>query len=573
GYIVEDGWLKIGTITIGDNCYIGARAVVGFNTLIEDNSVLEDMSMLPDGNVIAKGAYYVGSPALASTCPAEHASKIKGPIKEGSSFENTLFGIMHYLGIVFVMLMYYLCVLPAISLMTYFYDQGHYVTTMLCAIPLGAIIFLAMHYTCIIVCKKIIMNKVIPGTYPIKSFYYLRHWIISKMIDGDEISILADTLYLPMFLRLLGAKLGKSVEMGETPHIIPDLVTIEEGGFTASSVALAWPTVSRGYITFAPVRIGKKGFVGNVSLLPAGQEIGEGGLLGCLSLTPANNHAAVPNTAWLGSPAVFLPKRELFVGYSDQQTYNPPKKLYCMRLMIEFIRVILPTTFSFIALFNLLYILDFLITDYSWQKAAVVLPFAEFIITLCLVAVIVGLKWLMLGKLKPLTKPIWDVFIWKNDIIEYSYNYFINTHYTNKVLGTPFSLWVHRCLGSKVGKRIFTDSAEFSEFDLISVGDDVCINAETIIQTHLYEDRIFKVSHVTINSGCNIGVGSVILYNTLMEENSSLGSLSLLMKGECLPANTQWAGIPAQSLLVTNSYQEVCSYMPVIDSSQEVVSF
>jgi hypothetical protein len=38
-----------------------------------------------------------------------------------------------------------------------------------------------------------------------------------------------------------------------------------------------------------------------------------------------------------------------------------------------------------------------------------------------------------------------------------------------------------------------------------------------------------------------------------MEENSSLGSLSLLMKGECLPAGTSWAGIPAQTTLVIPS--------------------
>jgi non-ribosomal peptide synthetase-like protein len=117
------------------------------------------------------------------------------------------------------------------------------------------------------------------------------------------------------------------------------------------------------------------------------------------------------------------------------------------------------------------------------------------------------------------------------------------------VLGT--ALWLHRCLGTKVGKRVFTDSAEFSEFDLISIGDGVCINAETILQTHLYEDCIFKVSQVTINQGCNVGVGSIILYNTLIEEYSSLGSLSLLMKGESLPAHTQWAGIPAQTTIRT----------------------
>lgn len=573
GYLVEDGWLKIGSINIGNDCYLGARSLVGMNTQIDDHAVLDEMSMLPDNGFMPQGHYYAGSPAVSTSLPMDHVTRKKIETEDSTMLENTLFGILHYLGIVFVMVMYYLCIIPGISLITYFYDQSHYLLTMLFAIPAGAVLFLGLHYLCIIVCKKIILDKVKPGHYPLKSFYYLRHWLIVKMLDGDEIFVMADTLYYPKFLRALGAKLGKGVEMGETPHIIPDLVTIEEGGFTASSVALAWPSVCRGIIHFAPVTIGKKGFVGNVSLLPSGKEIGDGGLLGCLSVTPSGNQAAQADSAWLGSPAVFLPKRELFVGFSDQQTFNPPKKLYNIRLAIEFARIILPTTCSFMVLFNMLYVMDYILTNYSWEMAALVLPVSELVITIIILGALVGLKWAMLGKLKSLTKPIWDIFIWKNDIIEYSYNYFINPHYTNKVLGTPFALWIHRCLGTKAGKRIFTDSAEFSEFDLITIGDEVCINAETIIQTHLYEDRIFKVSNVTINSGCNVGIGSIVLYNTLMEENSTLGSLSLLMKGECLPMNTEWAGIPAQSTLLTGTYQQ--TPVPVTDSSyaeEEVMS-
>ena len=69
-----------------------------------------------------------------------------------------------------------------------------------------------------------------------------------------------------------------------------------------------------------------------------------------------------------------------------------------------------------------------------------------------------------------------------------------------------------------------------------------------MIQTHLYEDRIFKVSTIDINSGCNIGVASIVLYSTVMEKNSTLGDFSLLMKGERLPENTNWQGIPAQHM-------------------------
>lgn len=217
------------------------------------------------------------------------------------------------------MAVYYLCLIPAISLISYYYDQSHYFITMFFAIPLGALLFLGLYYSCIVVCKKIIMDKVKPGDYPLRSFYYFRHWIMVKMLDGDEISIMADTLYLPFFLRLLGAKLGRGVEMGETPHIIPDLVTIEEGGFTASSVALAWLSIYKGSISFAPVHIGRRAFVGNVSLLPAGKSLGEGASLGSLSLLMKGERLP-ENTHWAGIPAQST-------AYGLQQPYATPESV------------------------------------------------------------------------------------------------------------------------------------------------------------------------------------------------------------------------------------------------------
>jgi len=51
-----------------------------------------------------------------------------------------------------------------------------------------------------------------------------------------------------------------------------------------------------------------------------------------------------------------------------------------------------------------------------------------------------------------------------------------------------------------------------------------------------------------IGRGCEVGAGSVVLYDTEMEDGSRLDSLSLLMKGEVLPAGTCWVGSPARKV-------------------------
>jgi len=68
----------------------------------------------------------------------------------------------------------------------------------------------------------------------------------------------------------------------------------------------------------------------------------------------------------------------------------------------------------------------------------------------------------------------------------------------------------------------------------------------TSLQTHLFEDRVMKMSNVTIGSGCSVGSRSVILYDSRLDDGASLSALSLVMKGEVLPASSRWRGIPAQ---------------------------
>lgn len=558
GYVVEDGWLKIGRITIGKNCYVGARSVVSINTTIEDEGKLDDMSLLPAARFIPSKQFYSGSPAAPTPVPEEH---LIHQLQNEQEIKNTsithtlkacIFGILHYTGLVWAMMMYYLCYFPALFLVTHFQEQGHYISTLFLGIPLGAVLFLSLHFLSIGICKKLLMSKIKPGTYSLQSLYYLRQWITVKMVDIDEVYVMADSLYIPYFMRFLGAKLGKHVEMGETPHINPDLVTIQDEGFVASSVALAWPNVYLGKIKFAPVEIGKRGFIGNMSLLPLGANIGEEGLLGCMSIVPPDNQAANHHTAWLGSPAVFLPKRELFTDFSDTDRFTPSKRLVLVRLAIEFIRIITPTALNLVELLMMLSLFEFLLSHYSLSTVFAIAPIADCLLTGGIVAGIVGLKWLLLGKLKPATKPIWNIFIWKNDLIEYLYSYYVSPHFTNLILGTPFVAYLFRAFGAKIGRKVFIDTADFTEFDLISIEDEACINSEAIIQTHLYEDRIFKMSTVHIQKGCNVGTASIVLYSTVMEPNSSLGNFSLLMKGERLPNNTQWQGIPAQP--VRNPY-------------------
>jgi carbonic anhydrase/acetyltransferase-like protein (isoleucine patch superfamily) len=88
-----------------------------------------------------------------------------------------------------------------------------------------------------------------------------------------------------------------------------------------------------------------------------------------------------------------------------------------------------------------------------------------------------------------------------------------------------------------------------SEFDLTEVGDNSAINPGVSLQTHLFEDRVMKMSHVRVGPDCTIGEQSVVLYDSEMKAGARLGNLSLLMKGEVLSEGSKWEDSPAQPML------------------------
>jgi len=181
------------------------------------------------------------------------------------------------------------------------------------------------------------------------------------------------------------------------------------------------------------------------------------------------------------------------------------------------------------------------------------LPFLYAIAGVLGIGVTALLKWIVVGRYRPGERPLWSTFVWRNDLVNAVYSNFCEHFFLTMLRGTPFISWALRFFGMRIGKRCYIDSTWYTEFDLIDVGDDVSLNENANLQTHLFEDRIIKMGPVSIASQTSVGSMSTVLYNCRMEKGSILDDLSLMMKGEELPANTRWQGIPAESLKTEDS--------------------
>ena len=364
--------------------------------------------------------------------------------------------------------------------------------------------------------------------------------------DLDYVGQLHATLYLAPWYRALGARIGRFVELSTASTTTPDLLEIGDGGTVADEASLGDARVEGGWMTVAPTRLGRRVFIGNSAVVPAGSTLGDGTLLGVLSIAPADpRQAARPGASWLGSPPILLKRRQPSRPFPESRTYTPARWLRFARGLFEILRVTLPPA-GFIA-----------VATAVIRAALEILPRAGAAATLALVPIVYALacfvvlglvalaKWTIMGRFRPFERPLWNAFIWRLELANSLYEFLATPLALDALLGTPFLPWYLRLLGARIGRRAYLHTTGFLEFDLTEIGDGAELNKDCVMQTHLFEDRVLKASKVRIGAGCTVGTASVVLYDSEMRDGARLDALSLLLKGEVLPAESAWAGLPA----------------------------
>jgi non-ribosomal peptide synthetase-like protein len=331
-------------------------------------------------------------------------------------------------------------------------------------------------------------------------------------------------------------------------YIMPDLLTLGEGSFLADACIVGGHRIFRGAIDICSNTVGRRTFIGNSAFVPATIDVGDNGLIGVMSTPPADITRTPDGTRWLGSPGFELPLTQKVTSFGDEQTFNPTHKLFFARMSIEIMRILLP---GFVAAGDLLLFCAAIVHGYKtlplWA-IVVIAPVLALVLSIVAIVVVGVLKMLLMGTFKPTIKPLWCSYVWLNEVVNGLYETIAAAAMT-PLMGTPFISPCLRIMGCKIGRWVFLETTLFSEFDLVHIGDYAALNLGSTIQTHLFEDRVMKSDYLRIGPECSVGNMTVILYGTAMQRRSSLAPLSLLMKGETLPAGTRWSGIPTRPVV------------------------
>ena len=364
-------------------------------------------------------------------------------------------------------------------------------------------------------------------------------WTIERLLDSARTLLfpLYSSLFTPVWLRMLGAEVGRDVE-ASTVLLIPSLTTIDDGAFLADDTMVATYELKGGYMRLDHARIGKRAFLGNSGMAGAGHRVPRDGLVAVLSVAPEKSK---PGSSWLGSPAVRL--RRVVNDADLERTYRPRRSLRVARALWELCRIIPVIVTSAIALAVLLTLAW--LTE-TWGLAVAILASGIVLLLAGAVAATITTiaKWLFVGPIRAGEHPLWSSFVWRTEVSDTFTEMVAAPWFANAAAGTPaLAMWL-RSLGAKVGRGVWTDSYWLPEPDLVTLGDGATVNRGCVVQTHLFHDRVMSIDTVTIEAGATLGPHSVILPAANIGANATVGPASLVMRGETVPVGTRWSGNP-----------------------------
>ena len=435
---------------------------------------------------------------------------------------------------------------PGIGLIAYaLYLQGPLVAVAVAfaTVPVSLLWYLQL----VVFVKRFVIGKISPGTYDVHSLTYLRYWFSAYLLSNTrQIALpLYATVFMPRFLRQLGAKVGRSVEVSTVTHIVPELLEIHDGSFLADACIIGGSRIGNGILELRSNKIGERTFVGNSAFVPPGLELGDDNLIGVMSTPLATAGVLADRTQWLGSPAFELPQIQKSHCFGVERTFAPGFFRVAARASIDIVRILLP---GVIMMANAVALCAAVVALYGYLDTAylfLAIAAISLLLSASSLITVATLKSLLMGHFHATTKPLWSSYVWVNDLVTGVYET-VGAPALFPMLGTPFAPFFLRLMGCKCGRWIFLETTLCSEFDLVSIGDRAALNLGATIQPHLFENRIMKADAIAIGEKCSIGNMAVVLYDTSMQEGATLSPLSVLMKGDSLPPLTQWYGIPAE---------------------------
>src|SRR5262249_43570305 len=154
---------------------------------------------------------------------------------------------------------------PSVLLLSTLISGSGSLLARLALLPAAGITGIVAFCLWVAVLRKLMLPRARPGVHRVSSAFYLRKWAVDTLMKLSRVIArpVYTTIYLPAWLRLLGAKIGRRAEISTVSEMSPELTDLGEQSFFADGSMVGGRRIHRGLLELRESRVGRRSFVGN----------------------------------------------------------------------------------------------------------------------------------------------------------------------------------------------------------------------------------------------------------------------------------------------------------------------
>ncbi|MDK7180638.1 AMP-binding protein [Corynebacterium riegelii] len=563
GVDMSGAWLDgasfhVGSVFVGSDARIGARSTLMGGTEVRAGAHVEAGSTVTGVKPVKKGARWAGSPAR----------KVGKSGKTAAVFPDTRPPRRGYWVVLYALAALVLASLPFAAAVAGIWVGVFLLASeglgLVASTAAGGLVYFFVSLLLTWVFVRLAQLAVRPGTHPVRSLPGLGLWMVVRLLDDSRYRHfpLYASLLTPLWFRSLGATIGKGAEIS-TAVMVPKLSDVRDSSFLADDTLLGAYELSGGWVHCAPASVGRRSFLGNSGIVAPGRKLAKKSLVAVLSSAPRKSKA---ESNWWGSPPERMRRVAVAAEGGDAATFEPTFGMKARRGFVETLRLLAPAVHGMLYALFALGVASMLDLLGSWGlggggslggngllEGAVLIVVALLLggvlwMAVGAVALLVTVlfKWILVRRHKAGEHPLYSWFVWLNELQDQFVEMIAAPWFFNWAGGSGAMNVALRLLGVNVGRGAWIESYWFPETDLCTVGSGATVGPGTVVQTHLFQDRVMSLDAVTIGSGATLGLNSVILPGATIEAGATIGPGSLVMRGDTIPTNTQWQGNPVE---------------------------
>src|SRR4051812_45851528 len=259
GYWIDGDIVRVGKMRVGADSRVGSRSTLMPGARIGKGAEIAAGSTV--SGAVPAHQRWAGSPAVRVT-KGTSAFPAERPLHRAKIWVAWYSLTAQSLGLLPVA-----AVVPALELLA-----RPTLGESLLMVPAAAVAYFLTYALIVLVSVRLLALGMREGFHPVRGRVAWQVWTTERLMGMARIALfpMYSSLFTPVWLRLLGAKVGRNVE-ASTVIAVPAMTTVDDGAFLADDTMVATYELSHGWLRVAPARIGKQAFLGNSGMAAPGR--------------------------------------------------------------------------------------------------------------------------------------------------------------------------------------------------------------------------------------------------------------------------------------------------------------